>query len=307
MRKFLALFGTLAVTTSSVGFLSDNFLANKHTINNETKDLTETKIDKINTESQSWNDEKIDETLKHSLQYHDNQLSIDKKKLNPKKLPTEVANHLDLALSHLNDAVNDGYIKVAVNNNEVQLIYPTNAVTFKSTDNSDIIYFDNKPKLTNYHSSYMWYTAYGPSHWWQFWKWGGYIHFGETAVFVANIINTVSSFMSIGSIFKNIAKITLIVDNTIEASESSMEKVSTVLGGVNLASLGTLTSALVIIKTIVSFANTLAKSSPWIIAALVVITTIIDVITHNIVKTDKGNGVKWQWPCFIIPGKISTE
>jgi len=72
------------------------------------------------------------------------------------KLPTEVLSHLDLALVHLNEAVNNGYIKVVVNNNKVELIYPSTITTFNSLDvNSDIIYFDIKPTLTNFHSSYM--------------------------------------------------------------------------------------------------------------------------------------------------------
>jgi len=55
MRKFLAIFGTLTVTTSSVGFLSNDFFANKTTINikDETKDLTEAKITELDKESQS--------------------------------------------------------------------------------------------------------------------------------------------------------------------------------------------------------------------------------------------------------------
>jgi len=55
MRKFLAIFGTLTVTTSSVGFLSNAFLASKTTINikDETKDLTAAKITELDKESQS--------------------------------------------------------------------------------------------------------------------------------------------------------------------------------------------------------------------------------------------------------------
>jgi len=73
------------------------------------------------------------------------------------KLPTEVLNHLDLALVHLNEAVKNGYIKVVVNNSEVQLIYPTNPKTFKNLDNSnnDIIYFDSNSIGVKSKSSYM--------------------------------------------------------------------------------------------------------------------------------------------------------
>lgn len=310
MRKFLAIFGTLTVTTSSVGFLSNAFFTNKTTINikDETKDLTEAKITELDKESQSWNNEKIDETLKYSLKYHNNQLIINKKQLDMTKLPTEVLNHLDLALVYLNEAVNNGYIKVVVNNNKVELIYPSTITTFNSLDvNSDIIYFDSKPTLTNFHSSYMWYSTYGPSHWWKFWEWGGYIHFGETAVKNAKWVNFLASTVSISALFKNITKISSVVDNTINASEESMKKISVVLGDIDLSSLGTLSAALVIIKTVVSFIKTLTIAAPWILAIVVVISTIIDVITGRMINIDRGNGIKWQWPCFIIPGKILVE
>ncbi|MCL8210107.1 hypothetical protein [Spiroplasma attinicola] len=311
MRKFLAIFGTLTVTTSSVGFLSNAFLASKTTINikDETKDLTAAKIIEVDKESQSWNDAKIDETLKHSLQYHHQQLSINKKQLDITKLPTEVLNHLDLALVHLNEAVNNGYIKVVINNSEVQLIYPTNPKTFKNLDNSnnDIVYFDSKSIGVKSKSSYMWGSTYGPSHWWKFWEWGGYIHFSETAVKNAKWVNFLASTVSISALFKNITKISSVVDNTINASEESMKKISVVLGDIDLSSLGTLSAALVIIKTVVSFIKTLTIAAPWILAIVVVISTIIDVITGRMINIDRGNGIKWQWPCFIIPGKILVE
>ncbi|MCL8211068.1 hypothetical protein LT336_00821 [Spiroplasma sp. JKS002671] len=322
MRKFLAIFGTLTVTTSSVGFLSNAFLASKTTINikDETKDLTAAKIIEVDKESQSWNDAKIDETLKHSLQYHHQQLSINKKQLDMTKLPTEVLNHLDLALVHLNEAVNNGYIKVVVNNSEVQLIYPTNPKTFKNLDNSnnDIIYFDSNSIGVKSKSSYMWYSTYGPSHWWKFWEWGGYIHFGETAVHVANIIHILASIANLLFLFKNITEIEKIIGelkiahtigDTVKVN-NELKQLSKIFGGFDLNLLGEIVNIIAIFTTVIIFIMTLLSlpTIGEIIWGVLELTAgLFATVTGQMVNTDKGKGVKWKWPCFIIPGKISAE
>ncbi len=326
MKKFLAIFGTLTVATSSVGFLSNAFLANKNTINNEinskdilldTKDLTEEKITEVDKESQSWNNEKIDETLKHGLQYYNNQLIIDKKKLDNTKLPTEVLNHLDLALYHLNNAINDGYIKVVVNNNEVQLIYPINTKTFKNLDNnnSDIIYFDSKSTLSNFHSSYMWYSTYGPSHWWKFWEWGGYIHFGETAVHVASIINILATIANIVFLIRNIHKIINILEelqflshtNNFSRINELTAEFNRTVGSDALNKLGGIIDVLAIFTALASFILGLTAGAGWAVPLFELIVGIIASVTGQMLTADKGYGVKWKWPCFLIPGKISAE
>ena len=319
MRKFLAIFGTLTVTTSSVGFLSNAFLASKTTINikDETKDLTAAKIIEVDKESQSWNDAKIDETLKHSLQYHHQQLSINKKQLDMTKLPTEVLNHLDLALVHLNEAVNNGYIKVVVNNNEVQLIYPTNPKTFKNLDNSnnDIIYFDSNSIGVKSKSSYMWGSTYGPSHWWKFWEWGGYIHFSEIAVKNAKWVHLFALFANMVFIIKNITEIEKITEelkiaHTIGDTakvNNGLKQLSKIFGGFDLNLLGEIIDILAIFTSLMSFVLALTSATGWLLPILELVASLFASVTGQILNADNGKGVKWKWPCFIIPGKISAE
>ncbi|MCL6428740.1 hypothetical protein LT335_00288 [Spiroplasma sp. JKS002669] len=319
MRKFLAIFGTLTVTTSSVGFLSNAFLASKTTINikDETKDLTAAKITELDKESQSWNDAKIDETLKHSLQYHHQQLSINKKQLDMTKLPTEVLNHLDLALVHLNEAVNNGYIKVVINNSEVQLIYPTNPKTFKNLDNSnnDIVYFDSNSIGVKSKSSYMWGSTYGPSHWWKFWEWGGYIHFSETAVKNAKWVHLFALFANMVFIIKNITEIEKITEelkiaHTIGDTakvNNGLKQLSKIFGGFDLNLLGEIIDILAIFTSLMSFVLALTSATGWLLPILELVASLFASVTGQILNADNGKGVKWKWPCFIIPGKISAE
>jgi len=62
-----------------------------------------------------------------------------------KSLPSEVSEHLDEALEKLNDAVNQGVVKVEVKNKEVQLIYPDSESTVKANDTEvdDVYYYDD--------------------------------------------------------------------------------------------------------------------------------------------------------------------
>lgn len=40
---------------------------------------------------------------------------------------------------------------------------------------------------------------------------------------------------------------------------------------------------------------------------LQLVSTIIIVVINQMVKVDKGYGVKWQWRLFTIPGRIFSE
>ena len=321
MKKFLALLGTITVISGTVEFLSDSLLANKTTISikDETKDLTEAKITELNKESQSWNDDKIDATLKDSLQYHDHQLSINKKQLDTKKLPNEVVKHLNLALTNLNNAVNNGYIKVMVKNKQVELIYPTNIVKTKKLDNNDadIVYFDSKPTEVKVkaNSSYMWASAYGPSHWWKFWQWGGYIHFSKSAVFVAKIVHICALIANVVFLVKNIAEIEKIVTelknahnigDTIKVN-NGLKQLSRIFGGFDLNLLGEIVDILAIFTTLASFVLALTALEGWLTPLLELIAGLFATITGQMINADNGKGVKWQWAWFIIPGKISAE
>ena len=176
MRKLLALLGTVAITSSGVGILTDSVTMSKPTttfktqakkmaamselttssdVETEANEFTATEISRLDQESQQWDDAKIDEILKESLEYHDYQLSINKKKLDMKSLPSEVSEHLDQALAQLNDVVNQGVVQVEVKDNKVELIYLDNNGIMKANDTEDDIYYYDDANTMRAESAYM--------------------------------------------------------------------------------------------------------------------------------------------------------
>lgn len=286
--------------------------------NVETKanEFTTMEISTLDQESQQWDYAKIDKILKHSLEYHHHQLTINQKKLDMKSLPSEVSEHLDEALEKLNDAVNQGVVKVEVKNKEVQLIYPDSESTVKANDTEvdDVYYYDDANTMRA-ESAYMWFTKYGPKHWWKFWEWGAYVHFSEKAVSNARIVNLVAKSVNLIFLVKNLKDIGKIINgistahllgNTAEVTKG-LNELSEATGGFALDRLGDVVDILAIYTTVLSFFLSLTSAVGWILPLIELVAGMTEIITGKLIKADKGNGVKWQWACFIFARGFSAE
>lgn len=64
---------------------------------------------------------------------------------------------------------------------------------------------------------------------------------------------------------------------------------------------------LAIFTSLMSFVLALTSVTGWVIPILELITSLFTTVTGQMINADNGKGVKWKWPCFIIPGKISAE
>lgn len=336
MRKLLALLGTVAITSSTVGLLTDSVSITKSTTslkteskkmmamselttdsNVETKanEFTTMEISTLDQESQQWDYAKIDKILKHSLEYHHHQLSINKKKLDMKSLPSEVSEHLDEALEKLNDAVDQGVVQVEVENNKVELIYPDNNGIMKTNDvgDDDVFYYDDANTMRA-ESAYMWFTKYGPKPWWKFWKWGAYLHFSESAVVGAAIACVIAKAVNLHSLFKDVKEINGAIQEINSArlvgNITKVNKIfNTILGkipGLSLEYLGDVFETIASLTMVVNFIITF-YSGGLFKAICEIVLGIIGLVTEKIVETDRGKGVKWQLVCYIIPGHFSPE
>ena len=336
MRKLLALLGTVALTSSGVGILTDSVTMSKPTttfktqakkmaamselttssdVETEANEFTATEISKLDQESQQWDDAKIDEILKQSLEYHDYQLSINKKKLDMKNLPSEVSEHLDEALIKLNEVVSQGVIQVEVENNKVELIYPDNNGIMKAnTEDDDVFYYDDANTMRA-ESAYMWFTKYGPKPWWKIWKWGVYLHFSEAAVIGARIVNVILNYINfrsfsreMGDIQETIGKLNVahMLGDDGEVNKG-LKDLSKSLGGMSLEILGNLADILAYVGMALILVDALLDGTGMLKPIITVIMGIVEMITGKIANADKGKGVKWQLICFIIPGSFSAE
>lgn len=287
----------------------ENLFNSWHTINSQAQ-LTEEQIKAAQSAYQNWDKEAIDSILNQALQYQNYQLIIDWNKVDSTKLPAQLLEHIDLALDNLNLAVSQGFIKVNVVDNMVQLVYPSN--NSEALKNDEIIEF--KSSVSAY-GSYMWYSTYGPSRWWKFWEWGGIIHFSEQAVKNAKWFNLAASLVNIYFLFKNIKQISNIVNElksvweagNVAKSNDLMKQLSNILGGIELSLLGDIADVLAVFTAVVAFGLALVTGGGFVAALVELIAGIIVSVTGTMMNVDKGYGVKWQWPNFVIPGKITAE
>lgn len=280
---------------------------------NSQAQLTEEQIKAAQSAYQNWDKEAIDSILNQALQYQNYQLIIDWNKVDSTKLPAQLLEHIDLALDNLNLAVSQGFIKVNVVDNMVQLVYPSN--NSEALKNDEIIEF--KSSVSAY-SSYMWYSTYGPSRWWKFWEWGGLLHFSEQAVQNGKTIYKYSSMLDIIFIIKNIKDISKVVNELKSAwnignnaeTEKWLKELAKILGQNDLAFLGDVVDILAIFASIVLFGIAITSATTWGAIALAVLElffSTLNSILSQMINADRGNGVKWKWANFIIPWGFSAE
>ncbi|MGL5268204.1 MAG: hypothetical protein ACRC8P_00310 [Spiroplasma sp.] len=307
-----------AVKVESVKETKNQELINSlHRISNH-NNFSNAEIKAFQVTTQNWDNQLIDNVLNQALRFENNQLTIDYQQLNSSKLPTKLNQNLDLALANLNNAVLFGLIKVAVSQGTMELIYQT----YTKNANSEIVNFDsfslNGKLEASTFSSYMWYTAYGPSRWWKFWQWGGYIHFNETAVKNAESVNLVTKIINVFFLIKNIREISKYVNklkvaywegNTKNINEA-VKGLSKSLGGVILEQIGNIPMILDIFIAVVAFIIGLTATptvGQIILGVSALVSSILASVTRRMIAVNQGNGVKWQWHSFVIPGEIYVE
>lgn len=303
--------------TKTQAFLDQGYALSKQS------NLSKAQIDHVSAVSKTWDSQAIDNVVNQALQYTNGKLTIDKDKLNVANLPSEVKDHIDLALSNLNNAVTAGFIKVNVINNVVKLIYPSsNNSGMLNSNNNGIIEFGKTTTSGNKHlltsSADLWVSSYGPSHWWRFWEWGDYVHFSEQLVQNAKRISQVASILNVFYIVKNIKEIAEILEkmsaaikagNTVEA-QSLLPEFSRILNGADLTILGSIFDVVNIFTSIINFVTEIyaAPIAGAILSAIeeVLLNTAVW-LANQMLGIDDGNGVKWQWANFIIPWGFSAE